>query len=233
MASGSAHKRVKGVTISRPFVFGNVASLLPKTKANESDHTHRWTVQLRGVGDDDLSGILHSVTFILHETYTNSRREIMQPPYEVTETGWGEFDIGIQVQFPPETGEKPLTFYHHLRLHPYEDDYAVASTTTPNVKKKDVQAWCFDEFVFHEPTEAMHRLLTAHAGSGLPDKRTATNYWAVQTETEELQRLADAQDKVNSQLEGYQKRMATVQDELVQLKREVASLEKTGKLGRS
>jgi YEATS domain-containing protein 4 len=65
---------VKGVTISRPFIFGNVASPLPKAKANESDHTHKWTVQLRGIGDDDLSDIIHSVTFILHETYTNSRR---------------------------------------------------------------------------------------------------------------------------------------------------------------
>lgn len=78
--------------------------------------------------------------------------------------------MGIQIQFPPETAEKPVIFYHHLRLHPYEDDYAVASASTStnnnnnssssnngggggdsnnngNAKKKDVQAWCYDELV--------------------------------------------------------------------------------------
>ncbi|KAI9594330.1 yeats family-domain-containing protein [Syncephalis fuscata] len=215
----NSHKRVKGVTISRPIVFGNVATPLPKVKTNESDHTHRWTVQVRGIGDTDLSGYLHSVTFILHETYANPRREITEPPYEVTETGWGEFD----------TAEKPVTFYHHLRLHPYEDDYAVASTSTPTNKKKDVQAWCYDELIFHEPTEAMYQLLTAHTGSPLPERRVGHRYWSVQTENEELQRLADAQNKINSQIEEYQKRMATAQDDIVRLKRELPALGSTDK----
>jgi hypothetical protein len=48
--------------------------------------------------------------------------------------------------------------------------------TSPGMKRKDVQAWCLDEFVFHEPTEAMHRLLTAHPGPELPEKRKWKNY---------------------------------------------------------
>ncbi|KAI8056765.1 yeats family-domain-containing protein [Syncephalis plumigaleata] len=240
--SGSAHKRIKGVTISRAIIFGNVASPLAKLKANESDHTHRWTVQVRGIGDTDLSGFIHSVTFTLHETYANPRREITKPPYEVTETGWGEFDVGIQIQFPPETAEKPVVFYHHLRLHPYEDDYAVASVSTPtnnggsgssgsssnsnsaNAKKKDVQAWCYDELIFHEPTEAMYQLLNAHPSSPLPERRVGNRYWSVQTENEELQNLMDAQSKINRQIDEYQKRMEAAQDEIARLKREVPAL---------
>lgn len=37
----------------------------------------------------------------------------------MTETGWGEFEIQVKVFFIPEANEKPLTFYHHLKLHPW------------------------------------------------------------------------------------------------------------------
>lgn len=40
-----------------------------------------------------------------------------RPPFQVSETGWGEFAIQIRVQFAPETGEKTLTLTHPLRLH--------------------------------------------------------------------------------------------------------------------
>lgn len=38
------------------------------------------------------------VTFELHETFTNPRRTIDVQPFEVTEHGWGEFEIGITVR---------------------------------------------------------------------------------------------------------------------------------------
>src|SRR5271154_3310084 len=44
---------------------------------------------------------------------------VEEPPFEVTETGWGEFEIQIKVHFIPEASEKPLTLFHFLHLHPY------------------------------------------------------------------------------------------------------------------
>lgn len=44
---------------------------------------------------------------------------IEEPPFEVTETGWGEFEIQIKVHFIPEASEKPMTLFHFLHLHPY------------------------------------------------------------------------------------------------------------------
>jgi hypothetical protein len=38
------------------------------------------------------------VTFELHETFASPRRTIEQQPFEVTEAGWGQFDIGITVR---------------------------------------------------------------------------------------------------------------------------------------
>lgn len=44
---------------------------------------------------------------------------IDKPPFQVTETGWGEFDIGIRLFFVPESGEKVIGTHHHLKLHPW------------------------------------------------------------------------------------------------------------------
>lgn len=46
--------------------------------------------------------------------------DIDHPPFSVTETGWGEFEIQIKIFFVPEAGEKPLTVLHHLKLHPWQ-----------------------------------------------------------------------------------------------------------------
>lgn len=37
------------------------------------------------------------VTFELHHTFLNPNRVIEVQPYEVTESGWGEFDINVIV----------------------------------------------------------------------------------------------------------------------------------------
>jgi YEATS family len=44
---------------------------------------------------------------------------VEEPPFEVTETGWGEFEIQIKIHFIPEASEKPVTLFHFLHLHPY------------------------------------------------------------------------------------------------------------------
>lgn len=46
----------------------------------------------------------------------------------MTETGWGEFDIVIKIFFVPEANEKPVTFTHHLKLHPWPLDLSTVPT---------------------------------------------------------------------------------------------------------
>jgi YEATS domain-containing protein 4 len=67
---------------------------------------------------------------------------IEEPPFEVTETGWGEFEIQIKIFFQPEASEKPLTLFHFLHLHPYgpnKDEEKEQGTT--------VEAFQYDEIV--------------------------------------------------------------------------------------
>jgi len=41
-------------------------------------------------------------------------------PFEVQETGWGEFQIQIRIAFQ-DAGQRPVVLQHALRLHPPED----------------------------------------------------------------------------------------------------------------
>ncbi|RUS25182.1 putative histone acetyltransferase subunit [Jimgerdemannia flammicorona] len=222
MASQS-QKRMKGISVTRPLIYGNIANPLTGKKAAESDHTHKWTVCVRGVNGEDVSYFIKKVQFRLHETYSNPLRTIEQPPFEVNETGWGEFEINIKIYFHPLAGEKPVQVYHHLRLHPYEDD----GSGQPWPKNRPVVSYNYDEIVFNEPTEAFYQILSENNGltSTLPFKKStkeSAHPFSVQTEQEELERLDGAQREVNSQIERLKERMAQAEEELNALKREQA-----------
>lgn len=42
---------------------------------------------------------------------------ITQPPFEITETGWGEFEAGIRLYFK-DSDEQPIDMFHQIRLYP-------------------------------------------------------------------------------------------------------------------
>lgn len=44
-----------------------------------------------------------------------------KPPFQVTETGWGEFQIQIKVYFH-DAPEKPVALFHNLRLYEAGED---------------------------------------------------------------------------------------------------------------
>lgn len=50
---------------------------------------------------------------------------VLEPPYEIHETGWGEFECGIELHFR-EPRVKPVSFFHLLKLYPLEQ----GATTT-------------------------------------------------------------------------------------------------------
>ena len=110
-----------------------------------------------------MSHFIKKVSFKLHETYANSYRGtsivsvcyffsskaltahilslvVEKHPFEVTETGWGEFEIIIRLHI---LGEKPIMLYHQLKLHPYEE--GPGNMPKPTV----VQSYHYDELVRH------------------------------------------------------------------------------------
>ncbi len=64
--------RLTGVTIQKPFVYGNASFALGKEQKDEN--SHRWTVYLRGLNNEDLSYYIKEVSFALHESFKDPVR---------------------------------------------------------------------------------------------------------------------------------------------------------------
>lgn len=206
----SAGKRVKGVQIFRPFIYGTTAKPFdektnPKPPGVPDDHTHSWTVFVKGIDDTDITYWLRRVQFKLHESIPNhvrsmclslcpqfsthsSRREarLTQPPpcaavidgepgkpFEVHETGWGEFEITIKLYYVSESGEKPQTLYHHLRLHPY--GRSDEEKEEMRLNNSEIISWTYEEQLFNEPYEVFYEILTSGA---MPPSAGASSYGA-------------------------------------------------------
>lgn len=190
MGHAPTQKRIKQVSISKPIIYGNVAEKYsvekPKPPNAPEDHTHHWTVYVKDPLGNDTSNYIKKVVFKLHETYPNSTRTIEHPPFEVSETGWGEFEIIIKIFFNSEGGEKNVTMLHHLKLHPFP-----ATVVQPN---GSIKSELYDEIVFNEPSEKMFQILTKNPGTLLPNDLR-------KREMEELDRIAKALKEVKENYE--------------------------------
>lgn len=145
-------------------VIGSEAWQLPpvghpdRPKGVPDDHTKRWTVYVRVPdGDPDIRAWLNKVSFKIFNTYENPLRMVEKPPFEVTETGWGGFNIDIRLHFQPISGEKAQYRQHFLQLEKYGDDKMQAEQERSGCVRSE-----FLEVVqFNEPTEALFDALTS------------------------------------------------------------------------
>ncbi|KAI0340806.1 yeats family protein [Trametopsis cervina] len=249
--------RVRGVSIYRPIIYGNTAVVLSQ-KDREAlptpDHTHRWTVAVRSAasapdseivgGADDLSYFIKRVTFKLHDTYANPNRNIDKAPFEVSETGWGEFEVQIRINFVAESGEKAITFYHHLKLHPW----AISTSGEPEqpppldvaAKMGPVHSWQYDEVVFNDPFQTFLNILTTHPPTPLPKtKRRPVPFhtanpgsleaskggvpeFTQEMEKEEAERLETARKKVIAEQDKWRDILIEKEKELAKLKAQLS-----------
>jgi YEATS domain-containing protein 4 len=156
------------------------------------------------------------------------------PPFEVEETGWGEFEIAIKFYFVPESTEKPQTVWHGLKLHPYGDDIEGQKE-----RRETVKSICYEEVLFNEPVEQFYELLTGGTpgtkGKGgkagkavtkgqptveIPERISKDNVFSREEESKELDRLGEANKLV-------QKLTMEEKAKLVTLEARLQELEKT------
>jgi YEATS domain-containing protein 4 len=199
------------------------------------DHTHQWTVYVRGVDGADITYWLKKVQFKLHETYSQSLRTTEAPnAFEVTETGWGEFEITIKLFFASESGEKAQSIYHQLKLHHFGDDKEAAKE-----RGDPVISQLYEEVVFNEPAEAFYEILTsdpasASRGKGgsksaktkkiasrtadIPESASADGF-SRRAEMEEIIKLKEAQKLVEQMIQEEKNRMTDREKELEELRK--------------
>lgn len=101
-----------------------------------------------------MSAYVKKIHFKLHESYANQNRICVKPPYEICETGWGEFEIVIKIHFH-DPNERPVTLYHILKLF-----HSGGTTDVTTEQGKGLVSESYDEIVFQDPTQLMHHLLT-------------------------------------------------------------------------
>ncbi|XP_073065643.1 transcription initiation factor TFIID subunit 14b-like isoform X2 [Primulina eburnea] len=152
-------KKRKDSEICLPIVYGNIAVWLGK-KATEHQ-SHKWTIYVRGATNEDLGVVIKRVVFQLHSSFNNPTRIIENPPFELSESGWGEFEIAMTLFFHGDVSDKPLHLFHHLKLYP-EDESGPLSI------KKPVVVEAYDEIVFSEPTEAFFARVQNHPALVVP-----------------------------------------------------------------
>ena len=161
MAPSSA-KRVRNTKISRHFIIGNESHVLPYASYPNpppDGHTKGWKVYVRPLPNGpDITTWLKKVQFKLHHTYADASRTIEAPgPYEVQETGYGEFGVEIRLYFAQEAGEKAVYREHYLVLAPYGSEEQKARQEKENF----VVAERLETVEFNEPTVEFFKTLTS------------------------------------------------------------------------
>ena len=223
-------------------VYGSIAKPIDPDKRPPNispDHTHTWTVYVRGVDGDDITYWLKKVQFKLHETYSQAVRTIEAPDtFEVTETGWGEFEVMIKLYFVPEANEKSQTLWHPLKLHPYGPD---AEKQKEN--KEAIVSQSYEEIIFNEPVEQFYEILTSgpvqpSRGKGgskgskqasfkkqsersaeIPYAETADNPYSQKTEAKELDRINEARKQVEKLIKEEREKLTKREADLEELRK--------------
>jgi len=65
----NANKRMKGVSVEKPIIYGSSALWLGKK--SEETKTHKWTCYVRGIDNTDMSYFVKKVIFSLHPSFEN------------------------------------------------------------------------------------------------------------------------------------------------------------------
>lgn len=148
---------------------------------------------------------------------------IEEPPFSITETGWGGFNVEVKLFFAPEVGSRAQDRTHFLQLEPYGGPEEEAKQRRELMVRSEVM----DFIEFNEPTEALFDLLTDDSqfvgstkakGKGkksmamvkregaeersfdsveLPERSTAGNPYSKETEAALLKLLEGAVGKVD------------------------------------
>lgn len=162
-------KRNKGTQVVRPFIVGSTAvpfneTTHPKPAGVPDNHTHSWRIFVKGLEDTDITYWVRRIQFKLHESIPNHVRMVegeSGKPFIVSDTGWGEFEVALKLYYINESGEKPQTFYHYLRLHPY--GRTEEEKQQMMMGNGEVRSWAYEEQLFNEPYDAFYRVLTSGA----------------------------------------------------------------------
>lgn len=77
-----------------------------------------WRISIHLVGQDGQlypATVFDRVTYQLHETFANPKRVLTEPPFELVEKGWGEFEMRLTFRIAHGGGDQSVNYELHFR----------------------------------------------------------------------------------------------------------------------
>jgi YEATS domain-containing protein 4 len=90
-------------------------------------------------------------------TYADPSRTIEAPPFQIQETGYGEFDIEMRLYFDSSSGEKAQYRSHRLRLEPFGNEEQQKTQREANM----ITSETCEVVEFNEPSHDFFAKMTA------------------------------------------------------------------------
>jgi len=138
-----------------------------------------------------MSYFFSKVVYHLHQSFDEPIREVASYPFELSESGWGEFDMMIRLVFR-DPSQAPLDIMHHLKLYPTDGSQMAIGQA--------VVSEFYDEIVIEQPSESMYQLVANAPELPIPSNPLSEHYTAL-NEEEDLRRIMAAQNFVTAEIE--------------------------------
>lgn len=203
---------LRNQTVVKPVVYGSIAFFLG-SKATDTA-THKWSIYLRGLEDEDMSYFIKRVVFTLHPSCEIPEVICDKPPFVVTQTGWGEFDVKISIFFQ-DSAKTMVDIIHPLRLYP-----PGSSSSHSSLLKKPVVYEFYDELLFTEPMSDWYDILNnvpKDIRKDVSDEELRPYFQKV-SEVESMKQILAAQTFISKEIEKTCQELVKVQEEMQTLK---------------
>lgn len=136
------HTQMQGYSTT-PIIIGSEANLIPESERALPELSHKWKCYVKAP-----PGLVKAVQFKLHESFTVSVINAVQPPFEVVEHGWGEFTIQVKITL---FNEDKVSTSHYLKLH--DPKYPLISERVDTVVYKGDQIETPSNFKYSYPND--------------------------------------------------------------------------------
>mmetsp|Transcript_7321 Transcript_7321/g.19005 ORF Transcript_7321/g.19005 Transcript_7321/m.19005 type:complete len:251 (-) Transcript_7321:495-1247(-) len=173
--------------VAKRIVVGSIAERLPRGETSSA--THKWTAYVRGVHGEDVSKFIRRVTFQLDPSFSKPQRIVEAPPFQISEKGWGEFDIVVTIQLRDGGSPTCLVFSHPLKLYHVGDK---------RDSKKPVVSEKYDEIIFTMVSEQQQKKFI-HAAR-VPESSPHQDHYLKFDDKADIQRLREAQNVVQQEI---------------------------------
>lgn len=124
-----------------PLIIGSSAEIVPQEERVLPELTHRWRCYVRV-----QPSAVKSVQFRLHSSFANPVIVLSAPPFEISESGWGEFTVQVRITL---FNDEKINTTHYLVLH--AESYPSVSERYDSVVYKGAQVPIDEEYSFAYP----------------------------------------------------------------------------------